>query len=147
MYKRILVAVDGSPTSGRALREAVKLAESQRSMLRVVHVIDLVNINVETVGDWNEFEDAVRRSGERLLKRATELAKKGGADVDSRLLEVRQVTDRIANEIAREAMQWRADVIVVGTHGRRGLSHMFLGSVAESIIRVAPTPVLLIRAK
>ena len=145
MYERILVAVDDSATSARAVREAVKLAKRPRSIVRVVHVIDLVNINVESVSDWDRFEDAVRKSGERILKRATGVVRKSGIATDSRLLEVRQVADRIADEVAREAVQWGADVIVAGTHGRRGVSHMFLGSVAESIIRVAPKPVLLVR--
>ena len=57
------------------------------------------------------------------------------------------MNDRIGDEIAREATKWRADVIVVGTHGRRGLSHLLLGSVAETIIRIAPKPILLIRGK
>lgn len=146
-YKRILVAVDDSATSKLAVREALRLAKEAGSMLRVVHVVDLVNINLETVDEWSAFEEAVRDSGARTLARATALAKKSGIAVDSRLLEVRQLKDRIADEIAREAVKWRADVIVVGTHGRRGVSRMFLGSVAESIARAAPKPVLLVRGK
>ena len=53
---------------------------------------------------------------------------------------------RIADTIVKEAKAWPAGLIVVGTHGRRGLSHLFLGSVAEGVMRTAPAPVLLIRA-
>lgn len=147
MYKRIIAAVDGSSVSKAALREAVKLAKTSPSTLRIVHVVDLVNINVETPADEREYEESVCRAGERTLKEAAALARKAGVNAEIRLLEVQQMNDRIADEIGREARKWRADLIVVGTHGRRGLSHLFLGSVAETITRVAPVPVLLVRGK
>lgn len=147
MYQRIIVAVDGSPTSKRALREAVRLAKVSHSVLRIVHVVDVVNINVETSADQSAYEESVRESGERTLKAAAAVAHKAGVHAETRLLEVQQMNDRIADEIAREATKWRADVIVVGTHGRRGLSRLLLGSVAETIIRIAPKPILLIRGK
>ena len=57
------------------------------------------------------------------------------------------LAERLANVVVAEAARWPADLIVVGTHGRRGLSHVFLGSVAEGIVRSAPVPVLLVRGK
>jgi nucleotide-binding universal stress UspA family protein len=145
--KRIVVAIDGSSTSRRALREAVKLAKERRSALRIVHVVDLINVNVETPYNLTEYEASVRKTGDQILKRAAAIADKAGVEANTRLLEVRQFRDRIANEIAREAKDWQADLIVIGTHGRRGFSHLFLGSVAESVMRIAPTSVLLIRSK
>lgn len=62
-------------------------------------------------------------------------------------LEVQSLRDRVADEIARNAKAWHADLIVIGTHGRRGVSRMFIGSVAESLIRIAPAPVLLMRGR
>jgi len=145
--KRIVVAIDGSSTSRRALREAVKLAKERRSALRIVHVVDLINVNVETPYNLTEYEASVRKTGDQILKRAAAIADKAGVEAKTRLLEVRQFGDRIANEIAREAKDWQADLIVIGTHGRRGFSHLFLGSVAESVMRIAPTSVLLIRSR
>lgn len=147
MYKRIIVAVDGSGVSKRALREAVKLAKETGSALRIVHVIDVVALNVETLHDLANYETSMRKSGNAILRQAMASAQKAGVEAKATLLEVRQVTDRIADAIAREAKAWRAELIVIGTHGRRGVSHLFLGSVAESVIRIAPAPVLLIRGK
>jgi nucleotide-binding universal stress UspA family protein len=89
----------------------------------------------------------VRESGEVILNHAMATARKAGVQAETSLLELQQVTERTADAIAREAEAWGADVIVIGTHGRRGISHLFLGSVAESITRIAPVPVLLIRRK
>ena len=65
MYQRILIAVEGSPISKHALREAVRLAKVSHSVLRIVHVVDLVNINVETSADQSAYELSVREPGER----------------------------------------------------------------------------------
>jgi nucleotide-binding universal stress UspA family protein len=147
MYKRIVVAIDGSSTSKRALHEATKLAREWRSVLRIVHVIDFFNFNVETPTGLAEYEASVRRSGEQILQHAAAIARKTGVEYEAKLLVVQRVRDRIAEVVAREAKGWRAELIVIGTHGRRGASRLFLGSVSESILRIAPAPVLLIRGK
>jgi nucleotide-binding universal stress UspA family protein len=147
MYKRIIVAIDGSSTSKLALRHAIKLAKEGQSALCIVHAVDLVNVNVETVDGMSNYEEAVRKSGNQILKHAAALAKKAGVRSETRLLDVQRFRDRIADEIAREARNWRADLIVIGTHGRRGLSRVFLGSAAEAVLRIASVPVLLIRGK
>ena len=147
MFKRIIVAVDGSTTSTRALRAAIALAREHQAKLCIAHVVDLVALFVESPYDSSEYEAAVRKAGEQFLKRAVAIAHKAGIDAETRLLEVEQIPDRSANEIVRAARQWKADLIVIGTHGRRGVSRLFLGSVAESVLRIATTPVLLIRGK
>ena len=70
-----------------------------------------------------------------------------GIQSETKLIKTTQTNQRISEVIAKEAQKWPADLIVVGTHGRRGFSHFLLGSVAESIVRVATKPVLLIRGK
>lgn len=75
------------------------------------------------------------------------VARKQSLQAEARLLEVSLVGDRVADVMARFAKRWKADLIVIGTHGRRGISHLFPGSVAESVLRSAPTPVLLVRGK
>ena len=147
MYKRIIVAVDGSAISNRALREAVKLAKESRSQLRIVHVVDVLNVNMDTVSAWDAYEAALSNSGEQVLKHAAAAANKAGVKAQTRLLEVQQFNDRIADEIVREAALWEANLLVIGTHGRRGFSRVFLGSVAESVIRIASTPLLLVHGK
>jgi nucleotide-binding universal stress UspA family protein len=147
MFKRIMVAIDGSSTANAALHEAVKLAKDQQAVLRIVHVVDIVMLAVESPYELREYEDSVRRAGEQMLNQAAAVAREVGIEVETVLLEVRQFQDRIADAIVRSAKDWRADVIVIGTHGRRGLSRLFIGSVAESLVRIAPASVLLIRGE
>ena len=78
MYQRILVAVDGSPISKHALREAVRLAKVSHSVLRIVHMVDLVNIDFETSADQSACELSVREPGEHTLKAAAAVAHKAG---------------------------------------------------------------------
>jgi nucleotide-binding universal stress UspA family protein len=148
MYRNILVTVDGSHTSEIALQEAVKLAQELNGQLRIVHVVETVNLNLE--GEFtnpNDLWDALRKSGEVILTKAHAVARKAGIRAETRLIEIDTLGRSIPEVIAEEAQTWPADVIVIGTHGRRGISHLFLGSVAEGVVRVATKPVLLVRGK
>lgn len=148
MFKRISVAVDGSHTSEQALQEAIKLAQENKAQLRIVHVIDMVNIGIDAeFPNLTKIMDSVTNSGQAILNKAEALAQGYGLQVETRLIEVETLADRIPEMIAADAEAWNADLIVICTHGRRGLSHLFLGSVAEGLIRVATKPVLLIRGK
>lgn len=148
MFKRILVAVDGSATANQALQEAIKLAKEMQAQLRIVHVIDTVNINLDTEFPYpGEFSDAIVRSGEEVLRKAEVAASGAGMTVESHLIKIDTLGQRIPERIADDAETWSADLIVICTHGRRGLNRLFLGSVAEGVVRVATKPVLLIRGK
>jgi nucleotide-binding universal stress UspA family protein len=147
LYKRIAVAIDGSSTSRDALRESIRLAKDQQSALRILFVVDVVPPGGESPLELTEYDDAVRRDGEKLLKRAAVAARKAGVEAETVRLEVQSLGDSIAYEIARNIRDWRADLIVIGTHGRRGLSRLLIGSVAESLIRIALVPVMLIRGR
>lgn len=148
MFKRILVAVDGSDTANQALQEAIKLAKEMQAQLRIVHVIDTVNINLDTEFPYpGEFSDAIVRSGEEVLRKAENVASGAGIAVESHLVKIDTLGQRIPEKIAEDAEAWSADLIVICTHGRRGLNRLFLGSVAEGVVRVATKPVLLIRGK
>jgi nucleotide-binding universal stress UspA family protein len=85
------------------------------------------------------------RSGRRLLERTRLSAKKLGVDAETVLRE--PVVKRVADTILSEAKTWRADLIVMGTHGRRGVRRVVLGSDAEQILRQAEVPVLLVRGR
>ena len=148
MFKRILVAVDGSSTANQALQEAIKLAKEMQAQLRIVHVIDTVNLNLDTeFPNPPEISDAITRSEEEILRKAETVASKAGIGAESHLIKIDTLSQRIPEMIVKDAEDWSADVIVICTHGRRGLSHLFLGSVAEGVMRVATKPVLLIRGK
>lgn len=147
MYQHILVPIDGSATAERALMEAVKLAAG-KAKLRLVYVIEEVYpLDAEGFAfiDYAALQEAVRKTGERALAQAAETALKSGVTAQTALLEATGV--RVASVIDREAQSWPADLIVIGTHGRSGLSRLLLGSVAESVVRGASVPVLLVRAE
>ena len=146
MYKRILIAVDGSPTSAHALRHAIGLAKGLSAALRVVHVVDMgvLPLGPELAIDISAVTQARRAAGERVIKQAQETCQADGIEAETRLLETGTPAERIASAIADEASAWPADLVVVGTHGRTGVQRLLLGSVAEGIARVSPAPVLLI---
>ncbi|HXU94754.1 MAG TPA: universal stress protein [Gallionella sp.] len=148
MYKRIVVAVDGSPTSELALDEAIKLAGEGKSQLLLLHVSEDVTL-AWSGGDWMVAMPPVvspemfEEMGQKILTHAQEKVRNAGLDA-----ELRRVNDdgrRIGNIIAQEAQDWQADLLVIGTHGRKGLDRFLLGSVAEGVMRAATVPVLLVR--
>lgn len=146
MYQRILVPIDGSETSGRALQEAAKVA-NREAKLRLVYVLEelyLFDAEGYAYIDLADLQKAIRHTGERALALAAEKARLSGTIAETALLEASG--ERIANVIENEARHWQADLIVIGTHGRSGLNRLLLGSVAEGVVRVASVPVLLVRA-
>ena len=145
MYKRILVPVDGSHTSTRGLQEAVKLAKDQRAMVKLMHVVDewSVTQNLDVMGGAGDVLDMLEESGKKALKNAKTLADRHGIKAETAIY--RNLSGRVADFIIREARKWRADLIVMGTHGRRGFSHVLLGSDAEAVVKQSPVPVMLVR--
>ena len=151
MFRQVLVAVDGSATANRGLKAAIGLATDQRAALCIVHVIDDM-AGVSYVGDMGyvpaSFVDTMledlRKSGTRILAKAEATARDGGVEAKTVLVETRGRT--VADAILAEARKLRADVIVLGTHGRRGLRRVLMGSDAEAVLREARIPVLLVRA-
>jgi nucleotide-binding universal stress UspA family protein len=144
MYRRILVPVDGSPTAERGLREAIDLA-GPNARLVLLHVIDDYPMLVQ-MSSMSAFEDLKRarlRLGEDVLASARSKAEEAGVQVDTVLREV--VHARAADVIVEEAVKAHCDLIVMGTHGRRGVSRLTLGSEADLVIRISPVPVLLVR--
>jgi nucleotide-binding universal stress UspA family protein len=146
MYQRVLLAVDGSSTSNAALEEGIRFARDQGARLRLVHVLDLAPLSwgTEEYFDISVIQDAIRRAGEQILDQAAKRAENVEMAVETALLE--SYGERIPNMIIEAARNWPADLIVIGTHGRRGFDHLLMGSVAEGVLRTAPVPVLLIRA-
>jgi len=147
MYKHILVAVDGSDTSNLALQEAIKLAKEQQAQLRIVHVVEDIPLNIDTEYALDAYQEAMRKTGEAVLRKAEAVARESGVTPETKLLQIETLGHRITNLVVEEAQSWPADLIVLGTHGRRGFNHLLMGSVAEGIVRISPQPVLLIRGK
>jgi len=146
MYDRILVPVDGSETAALGLQEAIRLAKSQGSALRLLHVVEdmAAYASPEAATLSEQLLAALRARSEAILAEAREVARKQGVVADTRWVEV---TGGPAGEaIVEEARKWPADLIVVGTHGRRGIRRLVLGSDAEHVVRSSPVPVLLVRA-
>jgi nucleotide-binding universal stress UspA family protein len=146
MYQHILVPIDGSATSERALEEALRLARqsSQVPQLELLYVIEIILFpDSEIYFNYAELQKIMRASGEKILAQAEKKVRQAGVAVQTRLLEADG--ERIASVIVEEGRRWPADLIVIGTHGRSGFSRILFGSVAEGIVRTAHIPVLLIR--
>lgn len=146
MYKRILVPIDGSDTSNMALAEALRLARESGATVRLVHVLE----EMAYLTGYDQFGGytgglltAMRDNGSRVLEQAQEKLQEAGVSGDAMLFD--QLGERLGETIAKAASSWPADLIVVGTHGRRGFSKLLLGSGAEQVIRQAPVPVLVVR--
>ncbi|HTS41247.1 MAG TPA: universal stress protein [Xanthobacteraceae bacterium] len=149
MYKQILVAVDGSETSNLALREAIKLAKDQKAKLRLVHVVDetpaYLMMDAEAPYLVADLQKALQTVGQKVLSTCADVVREAGIEADTTLKTTKAIGLRIYEAIEEEATRWPADLIVIGTHGRRGFRRLMLGSVAEGVTRIATKPVLLIR--
>jgi nucleotide-binding universal stress UspA family protein len=145
-YRRILVAVDGSPTSMKGLREAIRLASDDRAELVLLHVVNeyYAFANLDGFAPGVDLVPTLREGGRRILAKAKAQADKAGIRAKTLMRET--LGGPAADTIVRDARKQRADLIVLGTHGRRGLRRLVLGSDAEQVVRTAPVPVLLVRA-
>jgi nucleotide-binding universal stress UspA family protein len=145
MYKRILVPIDGSETAARGLTEAIGLAADQGAILRVVHVVSDAYVAAMLAGGLQSeaLVQDIRRAAESLLRDAAQRARQAQLSVQTELLEQ---GSRVGEALVEAAGKWPADLIVMGTHGRRGLARAALGSDAEYVVRNSGLPVLLLRA-
>ena len=144
--RRILHATDFSRASRAAFNRAVEMAKANRGELLLLHVMSpvvvLVGEGYVSADVYDKIEASARAASQRHLKALLAKAKKAGARAKTLLLE------GIPHErIAQAAKAKRADVVVIGTHGRTGLAKFFLGSVAGRVLSIAPCPVLTVRGK
>lgn len=144
MYTRILVAVDGSHTSRRAFEAALGLAASCGAVLQPFYVVENTPIYFEAPG----YDPSVLRN--RLVEESKELAAEFGAEMAARGVKgtlaagEASASDDVSTVVLKAAAEFNADLLVMGTHGRRGFQRLILGSVAERCVRQASLPVLLI---
>jgi nucleotide-binding universal stress UspA family protein len=147
MYQRILVPVDGSPTSNAGLAEAMKIARLTDGQLRLLHVVDEMPFVMSGEGYGamaGNVLTLLREAGEKILEEGCRRVKDAGIAADSVLFEGFQ--GGLCDRIAEQVRDWHADLVVLGTHGRRGARRVLLGSDAEQVLRTATVPVLLVRA-
>lgn len=147
MYQRILVPIDGSPTADRGLQEAIKLASGQDTRLLFLYVVDDYTMLIETTSatSYDEMLRGLRQYGLETLAKAKASAEAAKVHCETLLREV--TGKRIADVIVEQVAQHNCDLIVMGTHGRRGFSRLALGSAAEGVARSSTVPVLLVRAE
>ena len=147
MYRKILVPVDGSSTSLLGLEHAIALAKDQEASLRILNVVDEMVLSTmmaePIVVPVDDILKSMRVNGRKALDKALARAQRAGVKAEAVQLPSRGKP--VSDVILAEARRSRADVIVMGTHGRRGLNRLLLGSDAERVLRDAPVPVLLTR--
>jgi nucleotide-binding universal stress UspA family protein len=140
---RILVPVDFSPFSHHALRYAARLAGQVGAAVELLHVVEefsygaFSEVYVPNIPDM--MQEVINDASARLAS-LKETAFPHGTDVETMVF-----VGRPASAIVDRARAGAFDLIVMGTHGRTGLSHMFMGSVAERVVRTAPCAVLTVR--
>ena len=143
MFHRILIPVDGSPTSTKALVAGLQLARESGGRVRLLHFLD--DMPYLTGFEYSgELIRQTRSHAEASLKEAMAVAESAGVPADLRLVE--GLGQRLGEVVAQEARAFEADLVVVGTHGRRGVGRVLLGSGAEEVLRMAPVPVLAVRS-
>jgi nucleotide-binding universal stress UspA family protein len=144
MYKRILVAVDGSDTSRRAFDAALALAKAMGSTLQPFYVIENTPMYFDAPGyDPSILRNQMIAQGNELAEEMNKLIREGGVEGEMLTGEASSLDD-VPALVLSAAKAHGADLIVMGTHGRRGFQRLILGSVAERCVRQATLPVLLI---
>ena len=93
----------------------------------------------------DEIEEPSVRTGKRVLRAAQSIAERYRVQADTEIV-LKTCERSVADVIADEGARWPADLVVIGTHGRRGVKHLLLGSVAEDVVRASRIPVLTVRA-
>jgi nucleotide-binding universal stress UspA family protein len=135
MYKKILCPIDGSQTSNAGMNEAILLANDQQAKLRFLYIIDTFIPISEMSEELNAVYMAkiLQENGNKILKNAKETALKAGVSADSIAIET--FGSRVSDSIVSQAKEWSADLIVMGTHGLRGLERLVIGSDAQAILQ------------
>ncbi len=147
MYRRILVPIDGSATSNRGLEEAICLARLTGGTLRLIHVVDELKYvtGFETFAAYDsDLIPLMAKAGEEVLEQGRERTQRAGIPVETALFT--SPAGRVCDIVVEEAQGWGADLVVIGTHGRKGIGRMLMGSDAEQVLRCAPVPVLLVKS-
>ncbi len=142
MYKRILCPIDGSITAQHGLQQAIELANDQQAELIILHVMDNTVFLIYPPLLEGPF-DEIRNYGKKILSEAQETARAHGVTAEIRMAEI--TVGRVADAIIEQIDKLHADIVVMGTHGRRGATLLFTGSDAGIVVAASPVPVLLVK--
>ena len=140
MYKKILVPLDTSATAQTAAEHAIAIARVRKAALRLITVIDFNGF----VGGAPTVAEVVNDDARLTLDDWMNQASQWGLDVSTAIVETSAKAPHVADAIVTEANRWGAELIVVGSHGRSGVRHLMLGSVAEGVARLSKVPVLIV---
>ncbi|KAG8154477.1 universal stress protein [Burkholderia catarinensis] len=143
MLQRLMFAVDGSEPSLHAARVGLGFA-APTTLLYAAYVIDRA-VRLTDIVPVRALEDAYRAEGEDALAKIGPLFHATGNPSKRSVVETRATSDDVAHALMRDAVHWRAELLVVGTHGRRGIAAWLIGSVARRVAHLAQVPVLLVR--
>ncbi|MBK7356050.1 universal stress protein [Propionivibrio sp.] len=150
MFKRIMAAIDESYMASPVLHTAIELAKISGARLVICHAVDetlFANRQMEMLlpNSVGKAEYRMRLGAEGMLGKAAATARASGVEIEVKLIEseIKHVSDMLAEA----AIEWQADLLVVGTHGQRGMERFFVGSVAERLVRKSEISLLLVRSK
>ncbi len=148
MYTNIMLAVDNSASSRRATEEAVRMASLAKATVHAVYVVDKSALfNYGGYYDPEALLDAMRSEGKQALDEAHRALSSGAVRSEEEIVETENLADHVENALQRYALRCGADLVVMGTHGRRGVQRLVLGSVAERFLRFSTCPVMLVRGE
>lgn len=148
MYERILVAVDGGHSADLAMTQAIAMARAFSADLKLLYVVDDTELfDAAGAADTAMVLSQLVQAGERALDLAAERCSHAGVSCIKELVERPLGRGNISETIVEIADTWPADLIVMGTHGRRGMRRVIMGSVSEGVLAHTSKPVLLIRAE
>ena len=141
LYRRILIATDGSEPNKKAVTYGIELARLSGAKVNVAYVVDTAAFaSVPMDAGWEMMYELLQKEGNEAIQQIVDDAKASGIDIEGSLLE-----GHPSHEIIEFAQNNEIDVIVLGTLGKGGLDRFLLGSVAEKVTRNSKVPVLVVR--
>lgn len=144
MFKHILVPIDGSPTAEQAISKALAIAQAFKSAVTLIYVIDpyaFTGVGTDFAYGQAEYLSAITEEAQKSINAATQVFVAQGIDAHGSVIEGRS----IYQSILAAAESVNADLVVMGSHGRRGLQKLVLGSVTAQVLAHAHLPVLVVR--
>jgi nucleotide-binding universal stress UspA family protein len=144
MYKHILVPVDGSSTALQAVRQAVDIASTYGSAVTAIYVIDpypFTGVGTEFAYGQDQYLSAAKAEAQEALATVRSQVEAAGLKADTRMVEAHATW----RGIVESGKAIKADLVVMGSHGRHGLEKLVLGSVTQRVLQHATQPVLVVR--
>jgi nucleotide-binding universal stress UspA family protein len=142
-FKKIMIATDGSVCSRMAANNAIELARISGGTVYAVYVVSTDYFSSMAVDlDWERMREALKKEGIEAVNYVT-----GAGELEEVKVEPVLLEGHPANELIRYAEEERMDIVIMGSHGKTGLDRLFLGSVAENMVRHSKVPVMVVKEK